>query len=181
MSDALHPELRRLLDREALRELIHAYAQAADRRDLDKLRLLYHDDAVDEHGRFSQGSAMEFIDRLPEIQKHMAILQHHITTVNLKVVGDEAEGEVYVIAFHQVDQDGARSDYVVHGRYLDKYSRRDGVWKFSRRALVADWMYVAEPSAVRLDHPFVAGSHIGAAGEDDPSYGYFSLLRRGRR
>jgi hypothetical protein len=34
------------------------------------------------------------IDKLPEIQKAMEILHHNVTTVNLKLAGDRAEGEV---------------------------------------------------------------------------------------
>jgi hypothetical protein len=34
--------------------------------------------------------AMEFIDRLPEIQAPMQILHHNVTTVNLKLDGDIA-------------------------------------------------------------------------------------------
>ncbi|MEV0830141.1 nuclear transport factor 2 family protein [Nonomuraea rubra] len=173
--------LDEFLDKQAIRELVHAYANAADRRDQDKMRALYHDDAIDEHGPFSQGSAMEFIDRLPEIQAGMRILQHHVTTMNVKLDGDRAEGEVYVIAFHQVDDGGKGVDVLVNGRYLDKYEKRDGVWKFAHRAIVADWVYVTEPSAVDLAHPFAAGAHVGRSGQDDHSYRFFELLRRGER
>lgn len=173
--------LDELLDRQALTELIHAYCNAADRHDHAKMRELYHDDAIDDHGPFSRGPASEFIDKLPQIQAPMAILHHNVTTVNLKLDGDRAEGEVYLIAFHQV-RDGERlHDVLIGGRYFDKYSRRDGVWKFSYRSVVADWVYAADPSAVRLDHPMLKGAYIGKPGEGDPSYAFFSLLRRGQR
>ena len=45
---------------------------------------------------------MEFIDILPEIQKSMGILHHNVTTHNIKWMGEKAEGETYIIAFHQV-------------------------------------------------------------------------------
>ena len=102
MDPKLEQQLRELLDKQALHELINAYATAADRHDHVKMRALYHEDAIDEHGHFAKGPAMEFIDKLPEIQKPMAILHHNITTVNLKLAGDKAEGEVYLIAMHQV-------------------------------------------------------------------------------
>lgn len=63
----------------------------------------------------------------------------------------------------------------------DKYEKRDGVWKFSQRATVADRAYPAAPSAVNLDHPFLAGAHIGRPGPEDPSYAFFSRLKRGGR
>ncbi len=181
MDKAMEQALRELLDKQALYELVMAYANAADRHDHDKMRALYHEDAIDEHGHFAKGPAMEFIDKLPAIQAPMAILHHNVTTVNLKLAGDKAEGEVYIIAFHQVKEGDRLHDVLIGGRYFDKYEKRAGVWKFSHRSIVADWAYAADPSTVRLDHPFLAGAHIGKPGPVDPSYGFFSLLKRGQR
>lgn len=181
MDAALEAQLRELLDKQAILELIHAYCNAADRHDHDKMRALYHEDAIDDHGHFAKGPAMEFIDKLPEIQKAMAILHHNVTTVNLKLDGDRAEGEVYILAFHQVKHESELFDVLIGGRYFDKYEKRGGVWKFSHRAIVADWCYPAHPTAVRLDHPFLQGAHIGTPGPADPSYAFFSLLKRGQR
>src|SRR3546814_15573870 len=69
-------------------------------------------------------------------------------------------------------------DVLIGGRYFDKYEKRDGVWKFSHRSIVADWAYPANPSKIELDHPFLAGAHIGTPGPDDPSYGFRSEERR---
>ena len=83
--------LQQLLDKQAITELVHAYCNAADRQDHDKLRQLYHPDAIDDHGGFFKGLAMDFIDRLPEIQAPMEILHHNITTLNIALDGDYAE------------------------------------------------------------------------------------------
>jgi len=181
MDSTLERQLRELLDKQAIHELINAYCNAADRHDQDKMRALYHEDAIDEHGQFARGPAKDFIDRLPEIQQPMAILHHNVTTVNLKLDGDRAEGEVYILAFHQVRHEQELFDVFIGGRYFDKYEKRDGVWKFSHRSIVADWCYPAHPSEVRLDHPFLQGAYIGKPGLADPSYGFFSMLKRGER
>jgi hypothetical protein len=174
-------QLDALLDKQALYELVCSYANAADRHDHDKMRALYHEDAIDDHGHFAKGPAMAFIDKLPEIQAPMAILHHNVTTVNFVLDGDRAEGEIYLIAFHQVKDGAGAYDVLIGGRYFDKYEKRAGVWKFAHRAIVADWAYVANPSQVRLEHPFLAGAHIGRPGPADPSYGFFEQLRRGAR
>ena len=174
-------QLDQLLDKQALLELVHAYCNAADRHDQEKMRALYHADAIDEHGPFSQGLAQDFIDKLPQIQAPMQILHHNVTTVNFKLAGDYAEGEIYVLAFHQVREGERVYDLLIGGRYFDKYAKRDGAWKFLHRAVVADWANVHEPSIVDLNHPLLAGAHIGKPGVDDPSYRFFSLLRRGER
>jgi hypothetical protein len=173
--------LQALLDKQDITDLIHAYCNAADRHDHEKMRALYHEDATDDHGSFFQGLATEFIDQLPAIQEPMLILHHNITTVNIALEGDYAEGEVYVLAFHQVRTDDGPVDLLIGGRYFDQYEKRAGVWKYSHRAVVADWATFNDPSTVRLDHPMVEGSHIGQPGPDDPSYNFFRLLKRGQR
>jgi SnoaL-like protein len=173
--------VQRLLDKQDITELIHTYCNAADRHDYDKMRALYHEDATDDHGAFFKGLATAFIDQLPAIQEPMLILHHNITTVNIALDGDYAEGEVYVLAFHQVRTDDGPVDLLIGGRYFDKYERRDGEWKFSHRAVVADWANYNDPSTVRLDHPMIEGSYIGKPGLADPSYDFFRLLKRGQR
>lgn len=172
-------QIQALLDKQAITELIHTYCNASDRHDHEKLRTLYHEDAIDDHGAFFKGLAMEFIDTLPEIQAPMLILHHNVTTVNIALDGDYAEGEVYVLAYHQVATDDEPMDLLIGGRYFDKYEKRKGQWKFSHRAVVADWATVNTPSTTRLDHPMIEGSYIGKPGDQDPSYAFFRLLKRG--
>ena len=175
-------QIQALLDKQAITELIHTYCTAADRKDFDKMRTLYHEDATDDHGGFFKGLAMEFIDKLPEIQAPMAILHHNITTVNIKLDGTRAEGEVYVLAFHKVQTDEEPFDLLIGGRYFDKYEKReDGIWKFSHRAVVADWVNVHNPSIVDLESPIIQGSLLGQSNAADPSYDFFSLFKRGER
>lgn len=171
--------LQDLVDREAIRTLVYGYCNAADRHDHVKMRSLYHEDAIDDHGAMSSGPAMDFIDRLLDIQASMEILHHNVTTINIAIEGDYAEGEVYLLALHRVKGPDGPFDVLVGGRYFDKYTRRDGKWKFAHRAIVADWANIHAPSIVDLDHPFLAGAHIGKAGPSDPSYKFFRLLGRG--
>ena len=177
----MQAELQALLDKQAITELVHAYCNAADRHDHDKMRSLYHEDAIDDHGAFFKGLAMEFIDQLPEIQAPMAILHHNVTTLNIALDGNYAEGEVYILAFHQVNTDDSPMDLLIGGRYFDRYEKRGGVWKFAHRAVVADWAKVDSPSTVTLEHPMIEGSYIGRPGPEDPSYGFFRLFKWGQR
>ncbi|KEI72820.1 nuclear transport factor 2 family protein [Endozoicomonas elysicola] len=181
VTDDLNDQLRALLDKESIRELVQAYCNAADRHDHEKMRSLYHEDAIDDHGAFFHGAAMDFIDKLPDIQATMRILHHNVTTHNIKLDGHKAEGEVYVLAFHQAEGGQGLFDVLIGGRYLDKYEKRDGVWKFSHRAVLADWVNIQEQTVVKLEHPFIAGSNIGRPGLDDPSYRFFEMFRRGKR
>tara|TARA_R110001592_G_scaffold23259_5_gene91390 strand:- start:8486 stop:9031 length:546 start_codon:yes stop_codon:yes gene_type:complete len=178
MTKSENQRLHYFIDKQEILELINRYCQAADRHDPEALRALYHTDALDDHGAFFKGLAMDFIDKLPEIQAPMEILHHNVTTVNIEIDGDYAEGEVYILAFHKAAGPDGSIDVLIGGRYFDKYEKRDGKWKFAHRAVVADWVHIQDPSAVNLEHPFIAGSHIGRPGADDPSYTFFKLITR---
>ena len=173
-------KVQELLDKQAIHELINAYCNAADRHDHEKMRSLYHPDALDDHGSFFSGLAMEFIDKLPEIQAPMEILHHNVTTVNLALEGDYAEGEIYILAFHKIKTDDGAMDLLIGGRYFDKYEKRNGQWKFLHRSVVADWANLHPKSIVNLENPIIEGALIGKPGPVDPSYQFFRLLKRGR-
>ena len=174
-------KIQGILDKESIRELVCTYCRAADRHDNELMRSLYHEDAYDDHGSFFKGKAMEFLDLLPEIQKSMGILHHNVTTHNIKLSGTKAEGETYIIAFHQVLTEEGNYDVLIGGRYFDEYEKRNDVWKFSSRAVDADWVYVNDPSQVNLTHPMIEGADIGSPNEEDPSYQRLKLFKRGIR
>jgi len=177
----LDARLQALIDKQEITDLVYAYCNASDRHDHQKLRALYHPDATDDHGGFFKGLASDFIDKLPEIQAPMEILHHNVTNLNIVLDGDYAEGEIYVLVFHRISTDSEPIDLLIGGRYFDRYEKRDGVWKFSAKAVVADWATVNSPSTVQLDHPLLAGSHIGKPGPADPSYSFFKLINWGER
>ena len=174
-------KIQGILDKESIRELVCTYCRAADRHDNELMRSLYHEDAYDDHGSFFKGKAMEFLDLLPEIQKSMGILHHNVTTHNIKLNGKIAEGETYIIAFHQVLTQEGNYDVLIGGRYFDEYEKRNDVWKFSSRAVDADWVYVNDPSQVNLTHPMIEGADIGSPNKEDPSYQRLKLFKRGIR
>ena len=174
-------KIQEILDKESIRELVCTYCRAADRHDNELMRSLYHEDAYDDHGSFFKGKAMEFLDLLPEIQKSMGILHHNVTTHNIKLNGKIAEGETYIIAFHQVLTEEGNYDVLIGGRYFDEYEKRNDVWKFSSRAVDADWVYVNDPSQVNLTHPMIEGADIGSPNKEDPSYQRLKLFKRGIR
>ncbi|MGY4652585.1 nuclear transport factor 2 family protein [Mycobacterium sp. URHB0021] len=168
--------LQNMLDEFHLRTLVHAYCRAVDRGDLAQLRNLYHHDAVDTHGGFSAGSADDFLNQLAVSRPYIRSMLHHITAVNFAVSGYTSEGEIYTIATHTVVTGDGEVDVVVGGRYLDKYEKRNGAWKFVDRAIVTDCAYVNDPSTLDLSHSITRDTPRGALDANDPSYRFFSLL-----
>lgn len=104
-------------------------------------------------------------------------MQHNVTTVNFAIDGNRAEGEVYTIATHTFVVGDRDVDVIVGGRYLDRYEKRDGTWKFTERKIVTDWAHVNDPSSVDLSHPITKDTPRGAPDASDPSHQFFSLLK----
>ena len=102
------------------------------------LRSTFHDDATTDYG-FFQGGPDEFVEMAYGALKDHLANHHMIGQVNIELEGDIAFGEVYFQAFHRILTDGEARDLMISGRYVDRYERRDGAWKFAFRSEVNDW------------------------------------------
>jgi len=153
-------------DRLALQHLGVAYGHAIDRRDYALLRSLYHDDAIDDHRPFYTGSADGFVASLPGMMANWSATSHRVVAMLHLIDGDRAEGELVATAWHRT-LDGGR-DFIAHGRYVDRYAKRGGIWRFAHRAFILDW---SEQRRAAQDDDFgTEGVAIGRAGGDDPVY-----------
>ena len=169
--------LQLMLDKFALQELVQTYCRAIDRRDFALLATLYHPDSVDDHGGMFKGSGPDFVRWVPSMLAHFEATDHTATSTLFTVSGDLAEGEIHVVAYHRGPGPKAR-ETIIHGRYLDIYERREGVWRFLARSLVYDWstVRVIDEQAVEA---VSRGVMHGRADERDPLYERFNLTRRG--
>ncbi len=174
----LTPAQTALLDQVALRDLVMRYCRGCDRRDFALVRSLYHDDAVDDHGAMFCGSPDEFVAWLPQATAPWELTSHSITNSLFAIDGDRAEGEHHVTAYHRTPQP-ARREYIVHGRYLDRYERRIGQWKFLNRSLVFDWGEVRDVDEAAMAQMGADAPH-GTNDRTDPSWGLSLLAELGR-
>lgn len=166
-----------MLAKEALRDLAVRYARAVDRRDLELLRSVYHDDATDEHGVVYSGPASGFVDGFMEVMRGFELTAHYICNASYRVDGNRADGELYFIAYHRTLGDDSKHA-IVSGRYLDNYEQRNGEWRIARRKLVWDsalTLPVDPADAAQL----AALGEVGQWGERDYSYQVLPLLGRG--
>ncbi len=159
-----------LLDQVALRDLLMRYCRGCDRRDFALVRSLYHDDAIDDHGAMFHGGPDAFVAWLPQAMATWDATRHMIGNSLFVVDGDMAEGEHYVEAWHRTPAPDAR-EYVVHGRYLDRYAKRSGVWKFLHRSLVFDHGHIRAVEGEVLERLGREAPH-GHADRRDPSWSY---------
>jgi len=146
-----------MLDTMALQRLAWTYCHAIDRRDYRLLRSLYHDDAVDDHGEMFCGTPDQYVAWLPSMLAQWEATSHVISNTLFLIDGARAEGQLVTAAYHR-SADGLR-ELSAHGRYLDVYEKRGGIWKFLRRSLVLDW---TSERAVSTQIE-VAGSRLGIA------------------
>ncbi|SFS09075.1 nuclear transport factor 2 family protein [Sphingomonas jatrophae] len=169
--------LQEMLDKSALEELAMAYCHAVDRQDYVLLRSLYHDDAIDDHGPMFYGSPDEYVAWLPSMLSNWSATSHQLSNMLFLVDGDRAEGELAVTAYHRTKDD--RREMIAHGRYMDSYEKRDGIWKFFRRSLALDWM--EDRAFVESEGPrFDDGVMMGAFGADDPVYARLPMFKAQR-
>ena len=156
-----------------IQQVLYRYCRAVDRGDEALLRSVYHAGAIDRHGAF-QGTGEAFaamlvssMDRAPRVG------QHHITNVLIEIDGDAADVESYFLALHPLGDpsSGDISHVPVAGRYLDRFERRDGVWKIADRTVVLDWSAAPvtwSPWSAQADYP------QGGRRHEDPSHGRIS-------
>ena len=159
-----------LLARDEIRAVVMRLARATDRRDPAEIRACYHPDAIDDHGAF-KGTGAEFAEWVPATLAIFEATQHFLGNHDCLVTGDVATGETYCTAHHIFpgsDPGGAR-DSVMGLRYLDRFERRDGVWKIARRVCAYDYQYIV-PFGERWPMEPDQGWTLGSPDSRDPVY-----------
>ena len=169
--------LEEALDTIALQRLAWTYCHGIDRRDFSLVRGLYHDDAIDDHGPMFKGGPDDYVAILPTLMKDWSMTAHIIHNMLFLIDGEQAEGEVTVTAYHQT-LDGGR-EVIGHGRYIDQYRKRDGVWRYYRRSLVLDWMEDRE--VAERPKGIDEGMAMGQASAADPVYQRLPLFAAQRQ
>jgi hypothetical protein len=155
-----------------IQQLLFRYCRGVDRGELATLKSVYHPNAHDHHGAFV-GLAEAFADELvPKMDKAGIVGQHHITNVLVEVDGDRGVGESYFLAYHPTELAGAAGEglAVAGGRYLDRFERRDGVWKITDRRVIFDFSVAPENRTPWRAHQSFL---VGGRREADPSHGFF--------
>ena len=135
-------------DRLAIRELVEAYAYCADRRDAEGQMALFTEDThfVVFMDAKDPMPAMDLHTRQDLAPVFAALNQYHATThfigqsTILTLTDDTATGVAYCLAHHVTVADGKRRLMIASIRYHDTFVKADGVWLFSERQLLVDWV-----------------------------------------
>ncbi len=162
--------LQALIDKQEIRDLLMRYCRGIDRCDKELLRSVYHPDATDDHG-FFKGSVSEFLDWImADLVNKYRLTMHSISNILIELEGDVAYGETYLHAYHRIKKEEIDKEYdlVAGGRYIDRFERRNGVWKIASRRCVYDW-FRRDPCTERWSSQLRQDAR-GLRGPDDPVY-----------
>ncbi len=155
-------------DRQAIAEQILLYARAMDRIDRALGKAVWHADGTAHYGALFRGSGRGFIDWVCDTHAAMIGHVHRVSNLLIMLDGDRAASESYVHATLRFEERGVPRQADAFGRYLDRWSRRDGRWAIDHR------VYVQDLDEVRDAGPPLVGGW-GRRDRDDPSYAVLDL------
>ncbi|WP_298192755.1 nuclear transport factor 2 family protein [Novosphingobium sp.] len=136
--------------REEIRDLLHRYCKGIDRRDWPLVRSCFADDHVHKHASI-EGSADDFVRMASAVLSTIPATHHTVGNVHFAFAEDglSAETEANFVAYHLIEAGhpegtpvptgGKATDWIVAGRYCDRFEKRDGKWIIVRRQAYHDW------------------------------------------
>ncbi len=136
----LEDEMRVLLDKQALRDVLSRYCRGLDRMDKEMAYAVWHDDGTAFYDGIFEGTGHGFVDWVWEAHAPLERHSHQITNVLCEIDGDRATSESYVtvVLWTRPDQQGQQHELVGRGRYLDRWSKSEGGWAIEHRIHLLD-------------------------------------------
>jgi SnoaL-like domain len=160
--------LRELVDKQDITEVVFRFARGLDRCDWDLVLSCFHPRATIELGVF-RGLVTDYVPWVSEyLPKLASSTMHTVHNVLVELDGDAATGESYIVGHHRHATADGETDLVAGGRYLDRFERRNGVWKLTARLLVWEWSR-EEPATGTWDGDASTFTY-GRRDRTDPSY-----------
>ncbi len=154
-----------LADRQVITDLIYRYCRSVDRLDIPLGYSIWHDDAKADYGAdVYQGDGRGAIDHICAQHRHTLHHSHQVSNILIDLNGDRAGSEAYVTASLRVRRNEQPMQITVWGRYVDRWSRRNGCWGLDHRLAIRDFDEIREVTP--LQH-----HEIGRRDRSDPSYG----------
>ena len=170
----MQDRLRRIEDRLEIAEVLARYCEGLDRLDRKQLTACFHPDSQHNHGFV--GPTAQFFDFAWDVLEACVATHHQIGDIQIALDGDVARVKCYFTAYHRIadpapaffDPSYAGKDLFIAGRYLDRFERRDGVWRIAARTGVHDWQRLeAAADAGFFDLP---ADQRGRRDMSDPAY-----------
>ncbi len=168
------PRLLALADKQDMSDILALYCRGCDRADLTALRACFFPDAHTTQSGFD-GKSHDFCDFIISTVEVLDICTHMISNILIDLRGDVAVSECRFLAHHCWSDPGGRELHrFVEGRYLDRFEKREGVWKIARRRglnefnrIFSAWEFGEDQLSAAELHPAIL---LGAKAPDDWLY-----------
>lgn len=167
-----------LLAKDAINDALLRYCWGIDRGDLALVLSAFHDDAVDNHSGFEESATERFTRTVVDAKDMVMRTSHQLCNVLIQLDGDRAGVQSYMTARHQFPHEGKIFNWVIAGRYVDRFECRNGEWRIAHRTVVYDFEWFDEAGTRPMGHPtepFLSHVVRGERGQGDYSY---QVLRR---
>jgi hypothetical protein len=156
--------LRAVADRQQIADLIYRYCRSVDRLDIPLGHSIWHEGSHADYGKdVYQGDGRGAIDHICAQHRHTLHHSHQVSNIVIELDGDRAGSESYVTATLRIRRDEQLKQMTIWGRYVDRWSRRDGRWGLDRRLSIRDFDEVRDVTAL-YQHD------TGRRDVSDPSY-----------
>lgn len=168
MTDAV----RELLAKQAIREVLHRYCRGVDRMDRPLTRACWHAAGTADYQGMFTGDVEALLDWMWKLHDGMQGHSHQMTNMLIEIAGERAVSETYVtVTLRTKPGREPVRDILARGRYVDRWSERDGRWGIDHRLFLNDWM-TSLPVGTAPVSPTV-----GRRDPSDASYAAFQELR----
>ncbi|MBH1998806.1 MAG: nuclear transport factor 2 family protein [Sphingomonadaceae bacterium] len=164
-----------IISRQQIADLTMAYCRGVDRADEPLLRGIFHDDSVIVSG-IVNGNGQTFAGEICRfVQATFEQTFHSIANQWIEVTGDTAVGETYILAVATTHGTGdGQSEMLSGGRYIDRFERREGIWKIAERIYVEDWHRVDRATRQMAGGMYAPLDLHGCRGQNDPVYAFWA-------
>lgn len=156
----------------AVLEGLARYCRGMDRSDRELQASIWHTDSTAQYLDHPVGPSARPLDSGQKFVESKLMTHHRILNTHIEVNGDRAVSEGYgdsVIRNHP-DKDGILLETIYRGRYVDRWSLRDGRWAIEHRRYIAE-MYNEHRYDTKNWPPFALRQ--AKFTRDDESYRYF--------
>jgi len=134
-------ELRQLVDRQQISDVLYRYASSVDYKDFATLRSLFTDDA---HGVYMTVADLSGADEIVKWIDGMTAdksWQHQkLTVYHIDFTGPDEASTLTYHTSHQTDAGDESAVTLIVARYRDKLRRVGGTWKITEKIMEPGWM-----------------------------------------
>jgi hypothetical protein len=136
-----------LAAQQEINQVLRRYCRSMDRIDAELGYSVWHEDGTADYGTIFRGTGRAFIDWVCDFHRRLEAQSHQIANTLIDVQDDRAASETYITVALLFRKEGTQLLTTGRGRYLDRWSRRQGRWAIDARTFVLDFAITQDVNA----------------------------------